>query len=319
MITPHTITYEDASPLVSWPEAVVALRAGHALPKAEIGDMFLGPSEGSLLSRGAFIEGLGFGVKSVTVFGGNPAIGLPSIQGAMFMFEPEHGQLAAIIDSKLVTELKTAADSVLGATFLARPDCETLLIVGAGTVARSLINAYTAVFPSIRRLLIWARRNEQAEALARAVSLPDRDITVMPDLPAAAAQADIISTATMAHDPVLKGDWIRPGTHVDLIGAFKADMREADDVLISCASLFVDSRDTTIHHIGEIMIPIAEGIITEDAIRGDLYDLASGRTEGRQSEHEITLFKNGGGAHLDLMIAKYITDKVAQARRPDAS
>lgn len=117
MITPHTITYEDASPLVSWPEAVAALRAGHALPKAEIGDMFLGPSAGSLLSRDAFIKGLGFGVKSVAVFGGNPAIGLPTIQGAMFMFEPEHGQLAAIIDSKLVTELKTAADSVLGAAF----------------------------------------------------------------------------------------------------------------------------------------------------------------------------------------------------------
>lgn len=192
MITPRRITYEDAAPLVTWPEAVAALRGGHALPKAQVGDIFLGPSAGSLLSRGAFIEGLGFGVKSVTVFGANPAAGLPSVQGAMFMFEPEHGQLAAIIDSRIVTELKTAADSVLGATYLARRDSETLLIVGAGTVARSLIDAYTAVFPSIRTIQIWARRTEQAEALAGAVSLPGIEIASVSDLPKAAAKADII-------------------------------------------------------------------------------------------------------------------------------
>lgn len=313
MITPRRITYEDAAPLVTWPEAVAALRADHSLPKAQVGDIFLGPSEGSLLSRGAYIEGLGFGVKSVTVFGANPSVGLPSIQGAMFMFEPEHGQLAAIIDSKIVTELKTAADSVLGATFLARPDSETLLIVGAGTVARSLIAAYTAVLPSIQKILVWARRVEQAEALVAGISLPGIDIAAISDLPAAAAQADIISTATMARDPVLRGEWIRPGTHVDLIGAFKADMREADDALISSASLFVDSRDTTIHHIGELMIPIANGVITEKTVLGDFYDLVSGDAKARQSEDEVTLFKNGGGAHLDLMTARYISEKVAGA------
>ncbi|ASM75030.1 MULTISPECIES: ornithine cyclodeaminase family protein [Roseobacteraceae] len=313
MITPRTIKYEDAAPLVTWPEAVAALREGHALPKAQVGDIFLGPSEGSLLSRGAFIEGLGFGVKSVTVFGANPAAGLPTIQGAMFMFEPEHGQLAAIIDSRIVTELKTAVDSVLGATYLARPDCETLLIVGAGTVARSLIDAYTAVFPSIRTINIWARRTEQAEALTNAVTLPGIEISAVADLPTAAAKADIISAATMAREPVLNAEWITPGTHVDLIGAFKADMREADDALISSASLFVDSRDTTIHHIGELMILIANGVITEEAVRGDFYDLVSGSAKGRQSVDEITLFKNGGGAHLDLMTASYIAEKVTRA------
>ena len=306
MTLPTLIRYEDVAPLFSWPAAVEALRAGHLRPKARVGDIFLGPSAGSLLSRGAYIEGVGFGVKSVTVFGGNPAVGLPSVQGAMFMFEPDHGALTAIIDSKIVTELKTAADSVLGASLLARADSETLLIVGAGTVARSLIHAYTAVFGSIRRIRIWSRRPEQAQSLARDVQIDGVDIAAAPDLATAASSADIISTATMARDPVLHGEWIRPGTHVDLIGAFKADMREADDALISAAKLFVDSRETTIHHIGELMIPIAAGVISADAVQGDLYDLITGKAHAARAPTDITVFKNGGGAHLDLMIATYI-------------
>ncbi|PLX35416.1 MAG: ornithine cyclodeaminase, partial [Hyphomicrobiales bacterium] len=113
-------------------------------------------------------------------------------------------------------------------------------------------------------------------------------------------------TATMARDPVLKGAWVRPGTHIDLIGAYKADMREADDALISAGPLFVDARQTTIGHIGELTIPIANGVITEDAVMGDFYDLIAGAGHGRSSDRDITLFKNGGGAHLDLMMAGYI-------------
>jgi ornithine cyclodeaminase len=131
-----------------------------------------------------------------------------------------------------------------------------------------------------------------------------------------AASADIISSATMARTPVLKGEWITPGTHVDLIGAFKADMREADNALISSGSLFVDSRDTTLHHIGELMIPLAAGIINESDIKGDFYDLIASGTTARKSDDEITVFKNGGGAHLDLMIADYISGAVARKSSP---
>ena len=111
----------------------------------------------------------------------------------------------------------------------------------------------------------------------------------------------------MAREPVLRGAWIHPGTHVDLIGAYKADMREADDDLISSAALYVDSRETTIHHIGELMMPIASGAITEASVLGDLYDLAEGSATARLSPGEITVFKNGGGAHLDLMIASFLS------------
>jgi ornithine cyclodeaminase len=136
-------------------------------------------------------------------------------------------------------------------------------------------------------------------------------LSVAEDLATAAASADIISTATMARMPVLKGEWITPGTHVDLIGAFKADMREADDALISTGALYVDSRDTTLHHIGELMIPLAAGIIAENDVKGDFYDLIASGTTARTSDDEITVFKNGGGAHLDLMTADYISGAVA--------
>jgi ornithine cyclodeaminase len=309
MTLPSLITYDQAIGRVSWPGAVEALRAGHRLPRAAVADLFLGPSDATLLSRGAWIDGLGYGAKSVTVLDRNAARGLPTVQGAMLVFTPEHGGLDAIVDSRLVTELKTAADSVLGALCLARPASAHLLVVGAGAVARSLVAAYAALFPTLERVSIWARRSERAGALARTLAGGPIPVRAVPDLAAAAAEADIVASATMAREPILRGAWIRPGTHVDLIGAYKADMREADDALIAGGALFVDSRETTIGHIGELAIPIARGVITADAVRGDLYDLVAGHA-GRRSEREVTVFKNGGGAHLDLMIARYVAATV---------
>lgn len=309
-MTIRQITYNEAIEYLSWADAVEALREGHRLPRAQVADMFLGPGDATLLSRGAWIEGLGFGVKSVTVFDDNPRQGLPTIQGGMLVFEPKNGCLEAVIEGRLVTEIKTAADSVFGATYLARPDSRQLLIVGGGTVARSLIKAYTAMFPGLERVSIWTRRPEQARALAAEWQSWAFTVDAVTDLAGAVGRADIISCATMAREPVLRGAWIRPGTHVDLIGAYKADMREADDDLISSAALYVDSRETTIHHIGELMIPLASGAITEGSLLGDLYDLAKDSATARSSPDEITVFKNGGGAHLDLMIARYITGLV---------
>lgn len=307
---PNLLTYDDAVDALNWIDAVDALRQGHLLPRAEIADLFLGPPTATLLNRAAFIEGLGYGVKAVTVLDGNAAKGLPTVQGAMMVYAQDTGALEAIIESKLVTEYKTAADSVLGATMLARNDSRHLLIVGAGTVAGSLARAYSALFPDLERISVWARRIEQAESLVAPLSDLSADIFAARDLQSAVAEADIVTSATMAREPVLRGDWLRPGTHVDLIGAYKADMREADDTLISRGSLFVDSRETTIHHIGELMIPIASGAITEADILGDFYDLVQPGAIARTSQEEITVFKNGGGAHLDLMIALYIAKAV---------
>ena len=300
------IGYDDTISLLSWQKAVDALREGHLFPKAEIADIFLGPKAAILLNRAAYIEGLGYGVKAVTVVADNPKKGLPTVQGAMMVYEPESGELKAIIDSRLITEVKTASDSILGAQLLARPKSKRLLILGAGTVAESLIRAYSSTFPELEQIAIWSRKPEQAKSLINRTGRIKIELIVADDLEKFASEADIISTATMAYEPILMGEWISPGTHIDLIGAFKAYMREVDDNLITSGTIYVDSRDTTINHIGELMIPIAAGIINEKDIKGDFYDLISMNHRARTSENEITIFKNGGGAHLDLMIANYL-------------
>lgn len=294
------LTAPQVEPLLDWLSLTEALAEGHRLPPAQIRDVLMGRGEDRLLSRAAWIDGLGLGVKSVTVYPGNPAQGRPSVQGAMTVFDDATGAPEAVIDNALITRWKTAGDSLLGAKLLMRPGSRRLLILGAGAVADSLIAAYGALIPDLQ-VTIWARRPEAAEALA--ARHPGTAATT--DLPLAVARADIVATATMTRAPILRGDWLRPGQHIDLIGAYTPEMREADDTVLTRGRLFVDSRATTIGHIGEVMIPMAAGVITKADIQGDLHDLVAGRA-GRQSDSDITVFKNGGGAHLDLMTARMI-------------
>lgn len=294
------ITAAQAGPC-DWPRLVDALAEGHRGAGFEISDQFLHRDSDVMLSRAAWIDGLGVGVKSVTVFPGNVAKDRPSVQGAMLIFDDVTGAPRALIDSALITRWKTAADSVLGARLLARPDARNLLIIGAGSVAASLIEAYPAVLPGIERITLWNRTADKAHALAA----QHPGVEVATDLEQALSVADIVTTATMSSVPVLPGAALRPGTHVDLIGAFTATMREADDAVLRRGRLFVDARETTLDHIGELMIPLAAGTIARTDILGDLRDLISGKA-GRESAEDITVFKNGGGAHLDLMTANLI-------------
>jgi ornithine cyclodeaminase/alanine dehydrogenase-like protein (mu-crystallin family) len=302
------ITAADVEHRLDWRTLAEALAEGHRAPRPAIGDTFLARGGDTLLSRAAWIDGMGVAVKSVTVLPGNPERGLASVNGAMVLFEDATGRPVAVIDSALVTKWKTAGDSVLGARLLARPDARSLLIVGAGAVAASLIEAYRAVFPGIR-VTLWNRTPEKARALAAS-----HDAALAENLGAAVAAADIVSCATMTREPFLRGDWLRPGQHVDLIGAFKADMREADDDALRRSRIFVDSLDTTLDHIGELKDPLARGVIARGDVLGDLYDIVPGRV-GRRNPDEITLFKNGGGAHLDLMTGRVILDAWNASRR----
>jgi len=297
---PEIIGFEEGERLLDWPGLCAALEAGHALPRAEIGDTFLRRGGDTLLSRAAWIDGMGIAVKSATIFPGNPTRDLPAVNGGVSLFSDVDGMLEAIVDFHLVTKWKTAGDSLLAATRLARRDSRRILVVGAGTVARSLIQAYSSAFPEAR-FSVWNRSPAGAERLA--ADFPG--LEVVPDLEAAVRAADIVTSATMATQPLIRGEWLRPGQHVDLIGAFRDDMREADDAALQRARLFVDSRETTLDHIGELKIPLAEGAIAREDVVGDFYDLPSGRF-ARRSDDEITLFKNGGGAHLDLMTARHI-------------
>lgn len=308
MTAPPFLTPAELPAKPDWLHYVAALEAGHKKRRAEIADVFLGPAERTLLSRAARIEGLGFGVKSVTVVPENAGHGLPTVQGAMLVFDDATGRHLATLDSAVVTNLKTVADSLLGAKLLARPDSRRLVIVGAGSVAKTLIEAYPALFPALDSIEIWNRTAASAETLAKAASGGSATVKAVTDLKAAVQEADIVATATMARAPLVKGDWLRPGTHLDLIGAFRADMREADDTALLRARLFVDSRDTTLDHIGELKIPLSQGVIAPQDVLADLYDLVGG-SAGRISPDDISIFKNGGGAHLDLMIALAVVER----------
>ncbi len=294
------IGFEDGEKNLDWIGLTEALKHGHTLPKAEISDTFLYRGKDTLLNRSAWIDGLGLAVKCATVFPDNPQFGVPMINGAVSLFDDAHGRLEAIIDFHLITKWKTAGDSLLGALRLARPESRKILIIGSGTVARSLHDAYSAGFAGAE-FTVWSRTRANAEAFAQ-----DRNASVAKDLEAAVRESDIITCATMSTDPVLSGDWLQTGQHVDLIGAYRPDMREADDAALKRARVFVDSFDTTIGHIGELKIPLENGTIVQDDLIADYY---SAEGFGRRSDDDITLFKNGGGAHLDLMVSRYVMDR----------
>lgn len=291
---------KEAEALMRWPDLLAAFEEGHRLPRAEINDLFLYRGKDTLLNRAAWIDGLAQLVKVATVMPDNPSHGLPTINGVVNLFDDKTGVLTALVDFHLVTKWKTAGDSLLAASRLARKDSRTILLVGAGNVARSMVEAYSTLFPEAR-FTVWNR--SAAGAAAMAADIPG--LEVAGDLEAAVKKADIICTATMSKTPLIRGEWLQPGQHLDLIGAYNPHMREADDEAMARARLFVDSRATTIHHIGELRDPIASGAITEADVIADFYDLDKGGFT-RRSEDEITICKNGGGAHLDLMTAAYI-------------
>lgn len=292
----------EAEAKLDWIALSDAIEAGHRMPRAEIGDTFLYRGEDTLLSRAAWIDGLGQLVKTATIFPGNKPLGKPAINGGVCLFSDRDGTLEAIIDFHLLTKWKTAGDSLLAARKLARPESRNILLVGAGNVARSLHDAYAAAFPDAS-FTIWNR--SIAKAAAFAARYPG--MAVARNLEEAVGEADIIGTGTMTTEPIISGKWLRPGTHLDLIGAYRPDMREVDDDALRRSRVFVDSRATTFGHIGELKIPLEAGVFFESDVVGDFYDM---ETLVRTSDTEITLCKNGGGAHLDLMVARYILDAV---------
>jgi ornithine cyclodeaminase/alanine dehydrogenase-like protein (mu-crystallin family) len=290
--------------VLSWPSLVDALDAGHRLGRGQTHDVLLEEGGNILLSRTAWKAGYGIGIKTVTGFFGNPARTppLPSVQGVFVLFDHDDGRTLAVIDGAGITAWKTAADSALGSRYLSRSDAGCLLMVGAGALAKPLIQAHRSVRPTLERILVWNRTRARAEALAAELRAEDLAIEAVTDLATAVGQADIVTSATRTERPLIEGAWLKQGAHLDLVGAFTATMRETDDAALRRGRLFVDARETTIDHIGELKIPIAQGVITKADVVADLYDLASGFA-WRRAPDDITIYKNGGGAHLDLMTA----------------
>ena len=247
--------------------------------------------------------------KMVTSFPNNKARhNLPTVNSLYMFINAQTGVAEAAIEGEAMIFKKTSCDSALGSKLLSREDSQTLLMIGAGGLAPHLVRAHLTARPSVKKVLLWNRTRENAVKLAGLLTAEGIDAVVANDLDEAVSQADIISSATMAQTPNLKGSLLKPGAHVDLVGSFTPEMREADDDVLRRASIFVDHRQTTTRS-GEFLGPYERGVITPDDVKGDLFELRQGKVQGRRSADEITLMKNGGGSHMDYYAVKYLMDR----------
>ena len=302
---------DDVHRLLDYPSLVAALRAAHAADRMPLSrsSVFGEPPDeaNKFVSLVSWAADDVIAVKLVGVFPSNLALmpPEPSVQGLVTLFHGATGRPLLAADGAAMTFRKTAADSALGVDLLARRDAEVLLVVGSGGLAPHVSLAHTAVRPSIREILIWNRTTGRAEETAAALAAQGLPARATSDLDAAVARADIISCVTMATSPLVKGALLKPGTHVDLIGAYLPEMREADDDVVRRARIFVDTRNGC-DHSGEIAEPIARGLLTLESIEADLFDLCTGRHPGRTTPDAITMYKNVGGGHLDLFTARHL-------------
>lgn len=287
--------------LLPYDVLVDALDAGHRQPEPASRRMVFGPEGGpeTFLGLAAWQPGEGLGIKLTTVFPANTD--RPTVQALVVMFDSSTGSPIALLDGTELTYRKTAADSALGARYLARHDARTLLMVGAGGLAAHLVAAHRTVRPSIERVLVWNRTPARAEVLTAHIGEVAEVVT---DLDTAINLADVISTATMTREPLVSGRLLKQGTHLDLVGAFRPDHREVDDDAVTRSAIFVDDREATLTEGGDLVIPMTAGLITSGHVRGDLWQLCRGEVAGRTDDETITLFENGGGGHLDLMAAR---------------
>ena len=303
----HFVSASDVHRACDWMALIEALRVSHCgpMPLVDRSELHHERDGGrdTFFNLPAYQPGVAMGTKVVTVMPQNPAKPepLPAVQAAYVLCDGATGTPVAVIDGTALTYRKTAADSALASSLLSCPEAETLLMVGAGALAPFLIAAHRAVRPSLREVLVWNRGSAKAVALASACHA--RAVT---DLEQAARHADIITCATSSTAPLIMGEWLKPGVHLDLVGSFTPGMRECDDTAVRRSRLFVDSRSFAIDQPGDLSQPLARGVITRERIEADLFDLCRSGLAKPRLPADITLFKNGGGAHLDLFTALFI-------------
>ena len=273
--------------------AETPLRHRHALPE-----------NSSLLLMPAWQGRSALGIKIVTVFPGNGALGLNAVSSTYLLCDGTTGKHIAIIDGNEITGRRTAAASALAGRYLARADAKDLLIVGSGHVAGLMAEAWSAVRP-IHRVSVWNIRKPGAERLAAQLQVAGYNAEAVENLEAAARDADIVSCATLSQTPLVRGAWLKPGTHLDLVGAYMPTMREADDDAVRNARVFIDT-DAALAEAGDIIQPLQSGVIAKSDIAGTLYSLCRGEVQGRRDATEKTLFKSVGSAIEDLAAAALV-------------
>jgi alanine dehydrogenase len=289
--------------------AIVPLRHHHAVALE-------GRPEATLLlmpaweaaAPGSQFAGRYLGVKTVTVFPDNASLGKPAVFGTYLLLSAETGETLAVMDATRLTARRTAAASALASRYLSRSDASRLLMIGAGALAPQLVAAHASVRP-IREVTLWNRSPDRARALAGALAGRGLNVSVVDDLEAAVRRAEIVSAATISAEPLIRGDWLAPGTHVDCVGAYRPNMRETDDAVVRRARIYVDTRPGAFAEAGDIVQPLAAGVIGKEAILGDLFELARGTVAGRRTPEEITFFKSVGAAIEDLVAAIAVYEK----------
>ena len=283
-------------------DIIVPMRHHHDFPNPSVG------AESTLLLMPAWNPSKEAGVKVVTVSPENGQFDLPSIQGTYIYLDAEKGALKGVLEAKSLTVKRTAAASALASSFLSRKNSSSMLMIGTGALLTNLIKAHAAVRP-IDQVYIWGRNVEKARSICSELANDDFSIEAIENIEDKISEVDIISCATLSKTPLVLGKFLRPGQHVDLVGAYRKDMREADNKTVQKSSVYVDTYQGGLKESGDIVIPLQEGIITENDIKADLFELCSGKKQGRSSDAEITMFKSVGHALEDLVAAKYYYNK----------
>lgn len=308
------VSAEEVAAALPWPALVERLaktfRSGVEAPPRHHHAMHRPDGEATMLLMPAWERDGYIGVKMVNVFPQNADHGLPAISGVYFLSEGAHGRPLACLDGSELTRRRTAAASALAARELARTDASTLLVVGTGKLAPMVIEAHAAVRP-ITRVRIWGRSPEKAQRLA--AEYADRfETEAVTDLKAAVPEADLISCVTLSTEPLVRGEWLSTGTHLDLIGAFRPSMRETDGECLRRGEVFVDTFAGARGEAGDIHQAIDEGAFDFDEIRADLAELLLARQPGRSSEEAITVFKSVGASLEDLAAAIEVWEQLEE-------
>lgn len=294
-------------------QALSALARGDAiLPLRPV--LWLPDRRGALGMMPSYLGDIGaVGLKVVTVFPGNHGTQYDSHQGAVLVFESEHGQLLAVIDASAITAIRTAAVSGLATRLLAREDSRDLAILGSGIQAKTHLAAMLEVRP-FERIRVWSRSDDNAHKFAeRSSQRHGVKVEVAPTARFAVEDADVICTTTSAREPILMGEWIAPGAHVNAVGSSVSFTRELDTAAVVKSRLYVDRRESTLNEAGDFLFPKQEGAITDEHIVGEIGELLIGKVKGRGSPDEITLFKSLGLAVEDLAAANHIYHKALAA------
>jgi len=259
--------------------------------------------DSTLLLMPAWNPGKEAGVKVVTVSPNNSKFDLPSIQGTYIYLDAHKGIIKAILGAKSLTAKRTAATSALACSYLAKKDASSLLMIGTGVLSSNLILAHAGVRP-IKTVFVWGRNPSKAKIICQELTNEEFTISVVENIEEVISKVDIISCATLSKTPLVLGKYLKKGQHIDLVGAYKTNMRESDDEAIMKSEVYVDTYQG-LRESGDILIPIQKGIISEKDIKADLFELCSNEKQGRQNDQEITCFKSVGHALEDLSAATY--------------